>query len=101
MSWTTQSGIYVFLEIRGNVFDGVVVRDVEGKVIRRRETYQYRRWPNGREDTSRGEIIAEFSDLPGDRTLAWITQTRKFSAGLVNQPRQNDALPGAAEILRP
>ena len=75
MSWTTESGVHVFLEIRGNVFDGVVVRDVEGRVIRRGETYQYRRWPNGREDTSQGEIIAEFSDLPGGRTLARITQT--------------------------
>lgn len=77
MSWTTQSDMHVFFEIRGNVFDGAVVRDAEGRVIRRGETYQYRRWPNGREDTSRGEIIAEFSELPGDRTLARITQTRQ------------------------
>lgn len=77
MSWTTQSGMHVFLEIRGTVFDGEVVRDAEGRVVRRGETYQFRRWPGGREDTSQGEVIAEFSELPGDRTLARITQTRQ------------------------
>ena len=76
MSWTTPTGLHVFLEVRGNVANGVVARDEAGKVVRRGETYQYRRWPTGRQDRSRGETIVEFTDLPGGDTRVQISLTR-------------------------
>lgn len=76
MSWITPAGLHVFLEIRGNVSNGVVARDEEGKVVRRGETYQYRRWTTGRQDRSRGETTVEFTDVPGGSTRVQISITR-------------------------
>jgi hypothetical protein len=78
MSWTTKTGMHVFLEIRGNI--GVIPRDAEGRIVRRGQTYQYRRWPNGREDRSHGEVVAEFSDIQGGGTRARLTITRHKEA---------------------
>lgn len=77
MSWISQTGLHVFLEIHSTVSNGVIARNSDGRVVRRGETYQYRRWPSGREDRSRGETVAEFSDLPGGGTRARLTITRQ------------------------
>jgi hypothetical protein len=76
-SWTTPAGLHVFLEIRGNLVDPPMTRDGEGRVVRRVERYQYRRWPDGREDRSFGETVAEFRDRPGGGTLVRMTISRR------------------------
>jgi hypothetical protein len=77
-SWTTAKGLQVSLRMAGPVIDpGTVAdRNADSEVVLRHETSQSRRWPNGREDSSRSEVVVVFSEIAHNRTRVRMTATR-------------------------
>jgi hypothetical protein len=77
MDWTTRDGVQISLHTASPVRpDGVVERAPDGRVVLRAQTVQSRRWPNGREDLARADVVAEFSELSESRTRVCVTVTR-------------------------
>jgi hypothetical protein len=75
--WTTRRG----LQVSGRAVSpirphGAVDRAPDGRVLLRTQTFQSRRWPNGREDQSRSERVLEFRELSEGRTRVRLTVTR-------------------------
>lgn len=75
--WTTRRG----LQVSGRTVSpirphGAVERDPDGRALLRTQTFQSSRWPNGREDLSRSELILEFRELSESRTRVRLTATR-------------------------
>jgi len=75
--WTTRRGLQVCgRTVSPARLDGTVERDPDGRALLRTQFLQSRRWPNGREDLSRSELILEFRELSESRTRIRLTAIR-------------------------
>src|SRR5215469_6060978 len=75
--WTSRRGLQVCVRTVTPVQpDGALERTPEGRAVSRRQTFVSRRWPDGREDSSRTESVLEFSQLSASRTRVRVTVTQ-------------------------
>jgi hypothetical protein len=75
--WTPRPGLQLSLRMTSPTRPhGAVERAPDGRAVLRAQTVRSRRWPNGREDLSRSDLVLEFSELSESRTRVRLTVTQ-------------------------
>ena len=75
--WTPRPGLQLSLRMTSPIRPhGAVERTPDGRAVLRAQTVRSRRWPNGREDLSRSDLVLEFSELSESKTRVRLTVTQ-------------------------